>query len=74
MNTFCVVVFVHIGLTEAVILSGEAKLLVVNIVTSPIRTDCGWTAPVVGFCTQAEGFLIKSKNLLLGTACSALHC
>ena len=25
----------------------EAMLLVVNIVTSPIGTDCGWSAPVV---------------------------
>ena len=34
-----------------VILSGvEVKpmLLVVNIVTSPFGTDCGWSAPVVG--------------------------
>ena len=37
----------------------EAMLLVVNLVTSPIGTDCGWFAPVVGFYTQAEGFLIK---------------
>ena len=34
----------------------EAMLLVVNLVTSPIGTDCGWSAPVVGFYTQAEGF------------------
>ena len=37
----------------------EAMLLVVNLVTSPIDTDCGWSAPMVGFYTQAEGFLIK---------------
>ena len=47
-----------------VILSGvEVKpmLLVVNIVTSPIGTDCGWSAPVVGLYRQAEGFLKRKK-------------
>ena len=37
-------------------------LLVVNIVSSPIGTDCGWSAPVVGLSTQAEGFLKKKKK------------
>ena len=48
-----------------VILSGvEVKpmLLVVNIVTSPIGTDCGWSAPVVGLYTQAESFLEEKKK------------
>ena len=47
-----------------VILSGvEVKpmLLVVNIFTSPISTDCGWSAPVVGLYTQAESFLEDKK-------------
>ena len=55
-----------------VILSGvEVKpmLLVVNIVTSPIGTDCGWSAPVVGLYKQAEGFL-KRKSLYM----YKLHC
>ena len=51
-------------------------LLVVNIVTSPIVTDCGWTALVVGLYRQAEGFL---KRIIKPTGnyssmCSALHC
>ena len=48
-----------------VILSGvEVKpmLLVVNIFTSPIGTDCGWSAPVVGLYTQAESFLEEKKK------------
>ena len=53
-------------------------LFVANIVTSPIGTDCGWSAPVVGLSTQAEGYLKKkkkkNKTLQLGTTCSALHC
>ena len=40
----------------------EAMLLVVNIVTSPIGTDCGWSAPVVGLYTQAESLLEKKKK------------
>ena len=38
----------------------EAMLLVVNIVTCPIGTDCGGSAPVVGVYRQprlAEGVL-----------------
>ena len=35
---------------------GKPVLLVVNIVTSPISTDCGWSAPVVGLYRQAEGY------------------
>ena len=36
-------------------------LLVVNIVTSPIGTDCGWSAPMVGLYRQVEGFLKRIK-------------
>ena len=32
-----------------------------EIVTSPIGTDCGWSAPVVGLYRQVEGFLKRIK-------------
>ena len=39
----------------------EAILLVVNIVTSPIGTDCGWSAPVVVLYRQGIGLFVKNK-------------
>ena len=41
----------------------------VNIVTSPIGTDCGWSAPVVGLYRQGIGLFEKQKKktLQLGT-------
>ena len=43
----------------------EAILLVVNIVTSPIGTDCGWSAPVVGVYRQGIGLFEKNKLLYI---------
>ena len=43
----------------------EAILLVVNIVTSPIGTDCGWSAPVVGIYRQGKGLFEKNKLLYI---------
>ena len=70
LNTFCVVdlnyMFVHVQrhVQSKFILGGhEAILLVVNIVTSPISTDCGWSAPVVGLYRQGRG-LFENNELL----------
>ena len=37
----------------------------VNIVTSPIGTDCGWSAPVVGVYRQGIGLFEKNKLLYI---------
>ena len=45
----------------------EAMLLVVNILTCPIGTDCGGSAPVVGVYRQprlAEGVLPTGNYIL----------
>ena len=57
--------FVHVPRhVQSYFIWGEVKpmLLVVNIFTSPIGTDCGWSAPVVGLYTQAESFLEEEKK------------
>ena len=42
------------GGSEAHAVSGEYSY-------QPYRTDCGWSAPVVGLYRQAEGFLKRKK-------------
>ena len=51
------------------ILSGMegSQLLVVNIVTCPIGTDCGWSAPWLKalYLKQAQDFRMKKPRVVL---------